>query len=61
MLGAKSLGLRFYSPAEVDRIWGMCGSYCYIPKAILHPLEGEYSSRAKGLRFEVSTFAGPLS
>ena len=31
-----------YSPPEVDRIWGIWGSYYNIPKAIFYLLKGHY-------------------
>ena len=31
-----------YSPPQVDRIWGIWGSYCKMPKAILYLLKGGY-------------------
>ena len=37
------LGFRVYSPPEVDRIWGIRGSYSNIPKAIVYLLKGDYS------------------
>ena len=33
---------RVYSPAQVDRIWGIWGSYFNIPKAIFCLLKGDY-------------------
>ena len=30
------------SPPNVDRIWGICGSYFNIPKAIFYLLTGDY-------------------
>ena len=33
---------RIYSPPEVDRIWGMWGSYDNVPKAIFYLLKGSY-------------------
>ena len=37
------LGVRVYSPPEVDRIWGIWGTYFHIAKAILYRLKGHYS------------------
>ena len=31
-----------YSPPWVDRIWGICGSDYYVPKAIFYLLKGGY-------------------
>ena len=31
-----------YSPARVDRIWGIGDSYCNIPKTIVYLLKEEY-------------------
>ena len=31
-----------YSPPEVDRLWGMWGSYYILPKDIFHLLKGDY-------------------
>ena len=36
-----------YSPPQVDRIWGIWGSYSNIPEAILYLLQGDYT--VKGL------------
>ena len=33
---------RTYSPPQVDRIWGIWGSYYNLPKAIFYLLKGEY-------------------
>ena len=41
MLG---LGLRVYSPPEVDRMWGIWGSCYNTPKAIFYLLKGDYRS-----------------
>ena len=38
----EGLQLRVYSPPEVDRIWGIWGSYYNIPIAILYVLKGDY-------------------
>ena len=35
--------LGFYSPAKVDRIWGIWGSYYNIPTAIFFLLKGVYT------------------
>ena len=32
-----------HSPASVNRIWGIWGSYCNIPKAIFYLLQGTIS------------------
>ena len=32
----------YYSPPEVDRIWGIWGSYYNIPKARFYLLKGGY-------------------
>ena len=37
-----------YSPPEVDRIWGIWGSYCNIPKAMFYLLKVDY--KGLGLR-----------
>ena len=31
-----------YSPPQVDRIWGIWGSYFNIPKAMFYLLKGDY-------------------
>ena len=33
--------VRYDSPPEVDRIWGISRSYCNIPKAIFYLLKGD--------------------
>ena len=33
-----------YSPPEIDRLWGIWGSYFSIPKAIFYLLKGDYKS-----------------
>ena len=33
-----------YSPPEVERIWGMWGSYYNIPKPIFYLLKGDHKS-----------------
>ena len=38
------LGFKVYSLPQVDRIWGIWGSFCNIPKAIFYLLEGDYKS-----------------
>ena len=32
-----------YRPPQVDRTWGIWGSYCKIPKAIFYLLKGDYN------------------
>ena len=45
--GFRILGLYWgYSPPEVDRIWGIWGSYSNIPKAILYLLKGDYKPKS---------------
>ena len=34
-------GFRAYSPPDVDRIWGIWGSYYNIPKAVFYLLKGD--------------------
>ena len=36
------VGCSTYSPPEVDRIWGIWGSYYDIPKTIFYLLKGDY-------------------
>ena len=43
----KGLRFRVYSPPQVDRIWGIRGSYCNIPKATFHLLKGDYTLNPK--------------
>ena len=38
-----------YSPSQVDRIWGMWGSYYKIPKAIFYLLKGDYNPKPSTL------------
>ena len=38
------LGFRVYSPPQVDRIWGIWGSYYTIPQAIFYLLNGAYKT-----------------
>ena len=44
----QDLGFRVYSPPSVDRMWGICGSYYNIPKAIFYLLKGH-----RGVGFKV--------
>ena len=37
-----SVNEHYYTPPEVDRIWGIWGSYHNIPKAIFYLLKGVY-------------------
>ena len=32
------------SPPQVHRIWGICGSYFHIPKAVFYLLRGDFKS-----------------
>ena len=41
-----NISTQCYSPPEVDRIWGIWGSYYNIPKAIFYLPKGDY--RVKG-------------
>ena len=43
----KNMAQRAYSPAQVDNIWAIWGSYYNIPKAIFYLLKGDY--RVSGL------------
>ena len=48
-----------YSPPQVDRIWGIMGSYYNIPKAIFYLLKGDYRGfwfEAKGSGSGISGF-----
>ena len=42
VLGLGFLGFSVYRPPEVDRIWGIRGSYYNIPRAIFYLLKGGY-------------------
>ena len=46
----QDLGFRVYSPPSVDRMWGICGSYYNIPKAIFYLLKGDYRVWGVGLK-----------
>ena len=48
VLGLGFLGFSVYRPPEVDRIWGIRGSYYHIPRAIFYLLKGGYRERATG-------------
>ena len=46
--GVNSFGfVWYYSPPEVDRIWGIWGSYYKKPKAIFYLLQGDYTLSPK--------------
>ena len=51
----EGFGFWVYSPPEVDRIWGIWGSYHTLPKAIFYLLKGDY--RVWGFRVSGSWFA----
>ena len=40
---ARRLLARTSSPSQVDRIWGIWGSYYTMPKAVFYLLQGDYS------------------
>ena len=40
--GSWGVSTKGYSPPSVGRIWVICGSYYYIPKAIFYLLKGDY-------------------
>ena len=48
-----------YSPPQVDRIWGIWGSYCNIPKAIFYLLKEDYKS-ARAMQAEADCLAAPI-
>ena len=43
MRALRSCGIEIYSPPQVDRIWGIWGSYYNMPKAIFYVLKGDYT------------------
>ena len=43
--GGPVMAVEGYSPPEVDRIWGIWGSYSNIPKGIFYLLKGNYRCR----------------
>ena len=45
----KVLGFRASSP-PLDRLWGIWGSYCNMPKAVFYLLQGDYKDRVYRLR-----------